>query len=256
MNKIVLNRVLPHGKIQKVFENIWFVKGQVKMPMLFPPMKISRSMTIVKNPSNNEITLINAMPLDDQTLIELSSLGDIKNTLNVGGFHGRDDNFYKEKFGAKIYAIKGQAYSKKFDKVPIEPKDGYLQADVWLDEHSELPIQNSSLKIFKTSNPIEAILYIEQGGGILVTGDSLQHTEAPDNFFNLPAKIMMKKFGFFKPYNVGPGWVQFAKPSLKDIRSILDLEFQNVLPGHGDAVIGNAKEKYRPILEGEIKGCH
>jgi hypothetical protein len=66
---------------------------------------------------------------------------------------------------------------------------------------------------------------------------------------------MMKRFGFFKPYNVGPGWLRFASPSADDVRSILQLDFEHVLPGHGDAVIGGAKEKYRPAIEGELKGC-
>lgn len=251
----MLNKVLPHGKIEQIFENVWFIQGQVKMPMLLP-MKISKAMTIIRNPENNTLTLINTMPLDGTTLVELEALGAITNTLRIGGFHGRGDNFYKEKYGAKVYALKGHAYSKKFDKEPIASKDGYLQADVWLDETSDLPISNATLKLFKTSHPIEAILCLEQDGGILVTGDALQNTKAPDSYFNLPAKIMMKKFGFFRPYNVGPGWVAFAKPTLKDIRSILDLDFQHVLPGHGEPVIGGAKEKYRPVLESNIKGCH
>jgi len=250
-----LNKVLPHGNIQKIFENVWFVQGQVKMPT-FLPMKITKSMAIIRNADSNELTIINAMPLSDTGLKELSNLGDIKNILRIGGFHGRDDNFYKESFGATVYALKGHAYSKKFDKVPIAPNDGYMQADVYLDESSELPIPNATLTLFKTSNPMEGVLNIHENGGILITGDSLQNFAGPDSFFNLPAKIMMKKFGFFRPFNVGPGWVQFAKPSLQDIRSILALDFQHVLPGHGDAVLGDAKEKFRPALEGPIKGCH
>jgi len=253
MNK--LNKILPHGEIKKVFENIWFIEGQVKMPMLMP-MKISKAMTIIKNPDTDELTLVNTMPLNDDGLRKLNSLGKIKNTLRIGGFHGRDDAFYKEKFGATVYALKGHGYSKKFDKIPIDPKNGYMQADILLDEDSELPIPNATLKLFKTSSPVEAILHLDLEGGVLVTGDSLQNTGSPDSFFNLPAKIMMKKFGFFKPYNVGPGWVQFASPSIREIRSILDLDFDHVLPGHGEAVIGSAKEKYRPVLESEIKGCH
>jgi len=252
-----LNKILPHGIIKKVFENVWFVEGQVTIPMPIPiPIKISKSMTIIRNPLSNELTLVNSMPLNEEGLKELASLGDIKNTLRVGGFHGRDDNFYKEKFGTKIYAIEGHAYSKKFDKVPIKPENGYLMADVLLDENSTLPIENAYLKIFKTSNPVEAILCLDQEGGILVTGDSLQNTPVPNEFCNFFGKMMMKKMKFYKPYNIGPGWVEFAKPSLEDIRSILDINFENVLPGHGEAVIGNAKDKYRPNIEGERKGCH
>ena len=131
-----------------------------------------------------------------------------------------------------------------------------MSADIYLDEKSELPIPEASIYFFKVGNPIEGILHIKREGGILVTADSLQNTPTPDQFVNLPAKIMMKKMGFYSPYAIGPGWVQFAKPSIEEIRSILKWDFEHVLPGHGKAVIGQAKEKYRPSLEGEIKGCH
>jgi len=251
-----LNKVLPHGPIKKAFDNIWYIQGQVKMPMLFPPMRISKTMTIIKNPNNNELTLINAMPLDRKTLNEIEILGEIKNTLRVGGYHGRDDNFYKHHYNVTVHAIKGQSYEKKFEKEPGNPKNAYFNADVLLDEMSELPIPHASLKLFKSSNPIEGILHIHKEGGILVTADSLQNTPNADKFCNWGAKIFMKKFGFFKAYNVGPGWVQFAKPSLKEIRSIMDLDFNHVIPGHGEAVIGGAKEKYRTVIESNIKGCH
>ena len=67
---------------------------------------------------------------------------------------------------------------------------------------------------------------------------------------------MMKKMGFYKAFNIGPAWHQFTHPHISDVRSILDLDFEHVLPGHGDAIIGRAKEKFRPVLEGDIKGCH
>ena len=47
-----------HGEITKVFDDIWIVKGQTKMPMLIPPMKISRTMTIIRSSGSGELTLI------------------------------------------------------------------------------------------------------------------------------------------------------------------------------------------------------
>lgn len=38
-----------------------------------------------------------------------------------------------------------------------------------------------------------------------------------------------------------------------DVRSILDLNFEYVPPGHGDPMINNAKEKYRTALKGDLK---
>lgn len=245
--------VQAHGPISKIFDNIWFVKGGVKMPMLMP-MKISRSMTILKDSDSDELTLVNSMRLSEAGLAELEKLGKVANVIRIAGFHGRDDGFYRDRYGAKVFAIKGQVYTRKFDTGP-HPEE-YMQADVWLDENSELPVKSAKLKIFPTSKPPEAMLLLQQEGGVLITGDSLQNTPAPDEFVNFPAKIMMRKMGFYKPHSVGPGWLQFASPEKSDVRSILEIEFEHVLPAHGDPVIGAAREKYRPTLEGDLAGCH
>ncbi len=241
---------LPHGEIEKIFENIFFVQGQVKMPMLMP-MKISRSMTILRDESG-DLTLVNSMRLNPDGLTKLEALGKVKNVLRIGGFHGRDDGFYREEYGANVFAIKGQPYTRKMGD---SQDPNYLEPDQWLDESSMLPIPNARLHVIAGSPP-EAILLLDQEGGIAVTADSLQNTPGPDQYVNFLASIMMKKFGFWKPYNVGPGWLQFASPSKEGVRSILNLNFEHVLPGHGSAVVGGAKEKFRPSIEGDLKGCH
>jgi len=219
------------------------------------PAKISRSMTIYKSPLNGELTLINSMRLSNEGLDELQKLGPINNVIRIGGFHGRDDLFYKSEFSAKVFAIQGQTYSRKMD-TPTTADDGYMKPDVWVSQASHLPIANCKLKIFSSSNPPEAALLIREHDGVLVTADSLQNTPKPDRFVNLPMIIMMSSFGFWEAHNVGPGWVKFAKPRAGDIRSIMNLDFEHVLPGHGEAVIGDAKAKFGPKVEGKIKDCH
>lgn len=242
----------PHGPLQSPFDGVWFVRGGVKMPMLLP-LRIGRSMTVVR--CDDGLTIINSMRLSDEGLRELDALGEVKHVIRIGGFHGRDDGFYRERYGAKVYAVEGQTYVRGMD--PKKGKGGvYMEPDEWLDERSVLPIADAKLKLFPSSNPPEAICRLQREGGILVAGDSLQHTPEPDEHFNLLARIMMKRMGFFVPYNVGPGWLQFARPTRADVRSILELDFEHVLPGHGAPVIGSAKEKYRPVIEGELKGCH
>jgi len=219
------------------------------------PMRISHSMTIIRNPENNELTLVNAMRLTEDGIKALEKLGKVTNVIRIAGFHGKDDGFYRERFGAKLYAIKGQVYTRKMDN-STKVEDGYLQPDVWLDKSSALPMGSATLKVLESANPTEAVILLEKEGGILITGDSLQNTPRPDQYVNFLARLMMKKMGFYKAYNVGPAWLQFAKPQASEVRSILDLAFNHVLPGHGDPVIDGAKEKYRSAIEGELKGCH
>lgn len=240
----------PHGRLEEVFDGVWFVRGGVKMPMRLP-MKIGRSMTVVRG--DDGLVLFNSMRLSEDGLKELDALGQVKHVVRIAGFHGRDDAFYRDRYGAKVYAVEGQRYArgldpKKFDDEP------YMEPDEWLNEESRLPISDAKLQVFSTSSLPEAICRLERHGGILIAGDSLQHTPTADEYTSFLAKIMMKRMGFMKPYNVGPGWLQFTRPTAADVRSVLDLEFEHVLPGHGSPVIGGAKEKYRPTIEGELKG--
>ena len=40
-----------------------------------------------------------------------------------------------------------------------------------------------------------------------------------------------------------------GKPPKSELRGILDLEFANVLTSHGTAVVGGARDHYRPAVE-------
>lgn len=242
----------PHGALEELFDGIWYVRGGITMPMRIP-MKMGRSMTVVR--SADGLVLFNSMRLSEPGLRALEALGEVKHVLRLAGFHGRDDGFYRERYGAKVYAIQGQRYFRGMD-AHKKGTPAFMEADEWLREGSALPIADAKLKVFSSSNPPEAVCLLERESGILIVGDSLQHTPKPDEFYNWPAKLMMKRFGFFKPYNVGPGWLQFAKPTAADVRSLLELEFAHVLPAHGSPVLGEAKSKYRPAIEGELRGCH
>ena len=65
-----------------------------------------------------------------------------------------------------------------------DPALGYLQPDVWLTEDDLPPIPNARLKWFPSCSLAEAILVINQDGGVLVTGDSRHHTPQPDQYHN------------------------------------------------------------------------
>lgn len=241
----------PHGPLNEVFDGIWFVHGGVRMPMRLP-MRIGRSMTVIRG--DDGLVILNSMRLSENGLKDLDALGEVKHVVRIGGFHGRDDAFYRERYGAKIYAIEGQRYLRGLE-APKADAESFMEPDEWLNEGSTLPIADASLKVFTTSKPPEAICRLAREGGILITGDTLQHAPTPDEYYSFLAKIMMKRMGFMKPHNVGPGWLRFAQPTVADVRSILDLDFEHVLPGHGAPVIGGAKDKYRPAIEGELKGC-
>ena len=86
-------------------------------------------------------------------------------------------------------------------------------------------------------------------GGVCISGDCFQNWAAADAYFSVLGRVMMKMMGFIKPDNVGPGWLRQCKPPKEELRATLGLGFANVLPSHGEPVLGEAIEKYRPAVE-------
>ena len=249
---VELAPLLPHGQLEAVFDNIWMVTGQMNMPMSIK-MTMSRNMTIVRNPDTQTLCLINTVRLSEAGLQALDALGKVTTVIRLAGYHGRDDAFFQQHYGAKVYAIEGQVYAREMDvhKNDYEP---YMQPDVWMKNTDDLPLDNAQLHLLAGAHPPEAVLLLEQNEGVLVAGDCLQNMAKPDEYVNFPMRIMMRLSGFFKAFNVGPFWLKLAKPNKSAVRSLLELDFEHVLPAHGDPVLNAAKRKYAPVINGDLRG--
>jgi len=228
----------PHGPLREVLPDVFVVTGSIEIG----PMQISRLMTVVRE--GERLVVINSLRLDDDGLADLDRLGTVTDTIRLGGFHGSDDPFYKERYGATTTALSGQVYFKGSN-----PAEGevYFEADQYLEADSPLPIAGASLYPFSTRVP-EALLRLPAGGGTLVAADAM-HNWDDDAFFNDAGRAGMKAAGMLRPLRLGGGWLENLQPDKNEIAGIVDLEFDNVLPGHGQPVIGGAKDKYRPCID-------
>ena len=239
---------LPHGSIEQIFDDIYMVSGAIQMAK--PKMSFSRNMVILRH--GESLTLVNTLRLDEAGLEVLDGLGKVEHVVRLAGFHGRDDPFYADHYGAKVWVVKGQFYAKGFDIQKGQPERPYFEPHGELDESSELPWPQASLLRIDGAVP-EGLLHLDRDGGILISGDTLQNWHRTDEFFSGLAKVMMKLMGFIKPHNVGPGWLKGAKPSASDVKRILDLEFEHVLPSHGANVLGGAKASFTPSIERALR---
>jgi len=238
---------LIHGEIASVFDDIFFVRGAWVMPLPLRP-RISRSMTILRDPATGDLTLVNSMRLSEAGLASLEALGTVRHVIRLASMHGADDAFYRDRYGAKIWALEGSFYSRGLT-ADASPEENYFEADAFFDSASDLPIQNASVHVMKSPRLIEASVLLQRDGGILLSGDYFHNTPRPDEFTNGIASAGMRLFGLARPCNIGVGWAMMTKPSRQDFLSLLDLEFEHVLPIHGVPAIGNAKERYRPAIE-------
>ena len=230
---------LPHGELEEPLPGVFFVTGTLAMNAA---MRFSRNMTVVRE--GERLVLLNTLRLSPAGLDALDALGKVTDVVRLAGFHGMDDRFYKDRYGAKVWAIRGQRYRKAFET----QGPPYFEPDVEVGPGDALPLEGASLHVFSCTPP-EAILVLPRHGGIAITGDSLQNWATTDRYFSLPAKVAMKLMGFVKPHNIGPGWAKAAKPAAAELRAVLDLEFEHLLPAHGAAVLGGAKASYRPVIE-------
>lgn len=98
---------LPHGKIQEILPDIFFVKGQIRIDSE-PVSEFSRNMVIIRD--GDELTLINSVRLDEAGLKQLDSLGSVRHLIKLGAFHGRDDAFYLERYRIPLWAPSGMSY--------------------------------------------------------------------------------------------------------------------------------------------------
>jgi hypothetical protein len=237
-----LPSALAHGELREVFPDIFFVTGTIALPGPLP-VRFSRNMTVVRE--GERLVVINSLRLDDEGSKKLDRLGRVTDVIRLAGFHGSDDPFYKDRYGAKVWAIEGQRYTAGFNAGATEI---YFEPDVAISAATKLPLADASLYLF-ASTPPEALLLLARDGGIVVSGDCLQHWHQVDPYFSWLAKPMMRAMGFIKPHNVGPGWLKQAKPPASELRGILDLAFEHVLPAHGAPVLGGAKNAYRTAID-------
>lgn len=231
-----------HGDLQEVMPDIFFVSGSMKMG----PPRFSRNMVVIRQ--GERLVIVNSMRLDDAGLAALDALGKVTDVIRLAGFHGSDDRFYKERYDAKVWALRGQTYF-----TGINPAKGeiYFTPDVYMDADTDLPVAGVSLYRFE-SDPPEGALLLGVDGGTLITGDSLQNWATTDRYFNWIGKLGMRMMGFVGPHKLGPGWIGSAKPTAEMLTGALDLGFANVLPAHGSPVMGDAVEKYRPAVDAYI----
>lgn len=221
---------LPHGPIDEVFPDVFFVTGTMKTALMDAHWHFSRNMTIVRD--GNELTLINTVRLTDAGLAALDALGQVKHIVKIGSLHGRDDAFYKARYGATFWAAPGMQHEQG------------LVADKALVPGDEMPFKGCSVFDFRTTKLPECILHVDRDGGILVACDALQNWEAPDDFFSDESRNMMSGMGFFQRANFGPVWMQVNEPAAADFSRFKELGFRHALCGHGQPLRDMAREAY------------
>ena len=221
---------LPHGALEEIFSDVFFVTGAMQTVLLDTDWQFSRNMIVVRD--GDALTLINSIRLDDCGLAQLAALGRVANVVRIGSLHGRDDAFYRARYGATFWSLPGM------------PQVHGLMPDKELGPGGEMPFANCSLFDFHTTKLPEGILHVDRDGGILVACDSLQNWLEADEYFSEISCKTMTEMGFFQPANFGPLWLQVSTPQAEDFVRLGKLSFRHALCGHGAPLRDTAREDY------------
>lgn len=230
--------VEPHGPLEEVLPGLHLVRGSIRVG----PARFSRNMVVVVR--EGVLTLVNTVRLDDAGLAQLDALGEVRHTLRLAGGHGRDDPFYKQRYGAHVWDLADMRYFEG-----VDPRKGatYFASDTQLDGDTFPPLPGARIFHFGTT-PGEGALLLPEHGGTLIPGDALHNWVAGRGHFNWVARLGFGLLGFVGPHRFGKGWLDLCKPDPARLLAVLDTGFANILPAHGDLTLGGAAECYGPAM--------
>ncbi|MBM88121.1 MAG: hypothetical protein CMQ41_07040 [Gammaproteobacteria bacterium] len=211
--------IYPHGDLEEIGSDVFMIRGSIKVN---PIMRISRNMGIIRE--NNAITLVNPIRLNHSVESKLKSLGEVKNLVRLGAFHGVDDPYYADKFKAQFWCQQGgTSYTEP--TIDIEIGMGGLT-----------PVDESEFFHFRRTIQPESALLLKRDDGILFTCDSIQHY-SDYSYSNWLARLVMPHIGFPKTTMIGPFWLKLMTPSgvslVGEFKRLLELRFDSLLSAHG-----------------------
>ncbi len=212
--------VQQHGKLTQVFSDVWLVTGSMRAGA---GVTFTRNMTVVRD--GQRLVLVNSVRLDSATEAELERLGKVTDVVRLGGFHGLDDPYMKERFGATMWA-------------PANIRKPYVEYRTL--EPGACPISDATPFLFSAAREADAALILARDGGILISCDSFQNWTTYDGC-SLLARVVMRVMGF-GPAVIGKPWAKRMGPGVRaDFARLREQPFVHALSGHGTPIRDDAK---------------
>jgi len=141
-------KVLEHGPLQVLADNLWWVDGSV------PRMSLRRNMTVARM-DDGGLIIHNAIALDDEGMARLLAFGEPSYLVVPNAFHRIDAAAYKKRFPSlRVFAPRG-ARAKVSQVVPV---DGTYQ---------DFPTDSSvSLEALPGVNDAEGAMKVRSADGV------------------------------------------------------------------------------------------
>lgn len=218
----------PHGALTPFDDELWYVMGTNRVRHDGVDLQTSRTMLVIRDA--DRLTLVNTVRLDDDGLRALDALGTVRDVVRLGAFHGRDDPFYRRRYGARLWAVPGSAHV-----------DGRAE-DRTIADGGELPIAGATALVFRSSRHPEAALVLARAGGVLVTCDAVQNWATVDRFFSPETGAAFEAAGLIQPVHIPSTWMEACAPTVSDFERLLAQPFRHLVSAHGEPRRDDASE--------------
>lgn len=202
---------------------------------LFGLFKYSRNMVILKDGDN--LCLVNPVRLNETEEKKLLSIGKIYAILKLGRLHSVDLPYYMDKFSPQLWASNNDSFVI----------DNNYKIDIDLEGTEKLPFLGISLFNFKTSKQNEAVAFLPQNDGILLSCDAFVNMKKNDPMANWLVRTLSKLLP--EPVYIGPNWYKIMKPQKKEFEQVLKFQFNTMIPAHGEPLTGNAQKKLAEYIQ-------
>lgn len=225
--------VHPHQPLQQIFPEVYLLRGSIKAG---PGARINRNMVVLKQ--GHELVIVNAVRMDEHELARLDALGKVTHVIRLGDFHGMDDQFYLDRYEAKLWSQQGHVTYPQL--VP-----SYL-----IETESYPPVNDAEFFIFRRAHHPEAAILLKSHK-LLITTDSIQYWS--DWLYITPlARVASFFMGFHKGLLIGGPWlkrVTVKGDSLReDFAELLKLDFDSLIAAHGGLLKGGAKAQLGDVV--------
>jgi hypothetical protein len=174
-------KVLPHGDIEKLADNLYIVEGTLPMPL----GETSRHMTIAKL-TRGRLAIFSAIALDEPRMAKLEALGTPAFLIVPSGIHRIDAKPWKDRYPQLQVIAPENACQRISYVVDVDTTD--LQLDDPYVKLSYVP---------GTAQRELAMTVQTETGRTLVLNDLIFNMPAPKGWRNLPFKLL--GFGFGHP---------------------------------------------------------
>ncbi|MCB9548985.1 MAG: hypothetical protein H6706_24540 [Myxococcales bacterium] len=224
----------PHGPIEEVFPGVFVVRGSVRMA---PLLRIPRNMVVLR--AGEALTVISAVRLSPAGEAALDALGRVEHVVKLGQFHGMDDAWYLQRYGAPYWAWPGAT-----------PAGLEVQRRLGVDA---FPVPGVvPLAFAETRFPEGVLHHTGVAGGLVIAVDAIQHWTNTEGCSPL-GRVVTHAMRFVKPMNVGGPWLKSMTPRGQTLRAdferVLALDFDHAVGGHGSVCQGGARAALATTIE-------